>query len=71
MKPTFKTLCDAAVTAGEMSEGTAQYFYDLFLQSAEHDENVLLRRAVSVVHERLHDHCLSAEREILRSALYG
>jgi len=32
----FKALCDAAVTMGEMDEGTARYFHDLYLQSDEH-----------------------------------
>lgn len=48
MKPTFKTLCDAAVTAGEMSEGTAEYFHGLYLDSAERSELETLRELVGV-----------------------
>jgi hypothetical protein len=43
---TFKTLCDAAVTMGEMSEGTAEYFHSLYLNSAECRELTALRVAL-------------------------
>jgi len=33
--PTFKTLLDAAVTMGELSQGTAKYVHELFVQSGE------------------------------------
>lgn len=35
MKYTFKTLVDAAVAAGEMDRGTADYFYGLYQDSAD------------------------------------
>ncbi len=46
--PNFKTLCDAAVTMGEMSQGTADYFHGLYLNSDECRELAMLRELVGV-----------------------
>jgi len=43
---TFKRLCEAAVTMGEMDEGTADYFHGLYLNSDEHREVQALREAL-------------------------
>lgn len=43
---TFKRLCDAAVTMGEMDQGTADYFLGLYLNSDEHREGQTLREAL-------------------------
>ncbi len=65
---TFKRLCDAAVTMGEMSKGTADYFHGLYLNSDECRENKALKKlAKKTAHKLVRDCTLHESNPLILS----
>lgn len=60
---TFKRLCDAAVTAGEMSKGTADYFYGLYLNSDECRDLAAMKELFDANPHALFTRTINGERE--------
>lgn len=53
---TLKRLHELAVSAGEVSEGTAEYFHGLYLSSSEARDLTTLRSVASAMADEMEQH---------------